>query len=131
MTTTVGAINCSSIFDEVKRDYFSKDTNYLKLEISHIRTYYEDGFLSIVELVYKNMSEILATVPQHANCINSIRFLENMTADLNNLYLLLVNASKVTNIPEAIPILNTLLDSYWLWRKINNEDFRILCNDHQ
>ena len=125
MTTTsyetTDVINCSYVFDEVKKDYFSKDTNYLKQEISKILTYYKDLYLSKVESVYKNMSEILEAVPQHVNCINSIHLLENMAGDL----LLLVNTSKVTNIGEAIPILNKLLDSYLLWKKIN-EDFKIV-----
>ena len=75
---TTDVINFSSIFDEAKMNYISKDINYLKQEISDIVTYCKDWYLSKVESVYKNMSEILEAIPQHVNCINSLHLLENM-----------------------------------------------------
>ena len=83
----------------------------------------------MVKSIYKNMSEILETLPKHVNCTNStIPLLENMTGDLFNLYHLLVNTSKVEDIKEGILTLNKLLDSYLLW-KIINEQFKIVAKE--
>ena len=122
---TTDVINCSSILDEAKKNYFSINTKYLERVIPGIFPKFENMYLSQVESVYKNMSEILETIPQHVNCINSIHLLQNITGDLNHLYHLMINTSEVINIGEAISTLHKLLDSYLLW-KIKNEDFKIV-----
>ena len=125
---TTDVINCSSILDEAKKNYFSINTKYLGRVIPGTFPKYEDMYLSQVESVYKNMSEILEAIPQHTNCINSIHLLQNITGDLNHLYHLMINTSEVINIEEAISTLHKLLDSCLLW-KIKNEDFKILGKD--
>ena len=114
-------INCTAIFDEVKENYFSISLYYFERELPNLFSF-KDKYLSYVEKIYKNMSQILEVIPQHLKCINIIQYLENMTEELNNLYDLMVTTSNVESVEEAIPVLIQLHESYLLW-KIMNDNF--------
>ena len=111
-------INCITIFDEVKSTYFSISLRTFEYFIPYLESY-EKEYLTFIEMIYVNMSEILEVVPQHVQCIDLIKFLANYTVELKRMYHLLRNVTEVESIEEAIPVLKDLYDGYLVWRILN------------
>ena len=118
-TLASDVINCTAIFDEVKKNYFSISLSRLERNMPNLFSY-KDKYLSFVEKIYINMSEILEVIPQHLHCINTIKFLENMARELSRLYDLMVATADVESVEEAIPVLDKLHTSYLLWKTMND-----------
>ena len=110
-------INCTTIFDEVNSTYFSISLRIFEFYIPYLESY-EKRYLTFIEMIYVNMSEIPEFVP-HVKCIDLIKFLANYTVELKHMYYLLRNVTEVENIEEAIPVLKDLYDGYFVWRILN------------
>ena len=118
-TLASDVINCTAIFDEVKKNYFAISLSSLERYIPYLFSY-KDKYLNFVEKIYFNMSEILEVIPQHLRCISTINFLENMAGELNKFYDLMVATAEIESVEEAIPVLHKLHASYLLWNSMND-----------
>ncbi len=110
-------INCSSVFHDAER--------YLTVSLYNLDRYMpsilelEKTYLSKVNPIYVNMSEILAVLPQHKKCMDMIHHIGNLSLELDSFYHTMKNISVSKSVSEAIPLLKRLYDQYFLWKVLN------------
>ncbi len=120
-------INCSTIFDETKKLYFVLPQYFQHMDqwLKNDGSYVHQLYLSRVNKVYENMTELLDDIPQHDKCLKAMDYLHNMTEKIRKINAMMMSLAESRNFSEALTVLRMLYTSYAKVKHTRDEFFKI------